>query len=97
MTEAAGHFCVAAIALGLLVQYARRPLQRTPGQYQVDLFVLWLTVSLVYLAVLSAMKENPYGAAEVLLGSAVMFWLPSALLGAAVLWLARRRALRKGE
>ena len=93
--SAVGHMFVAGIVLGLMVYYARRPLQRTAGQFQADVLVLWLAVTLAYVAILSAMDENPYDAWEVPMGTAIGFWLPSAVLGAAILWLARRRAVQK--
>lgn len=93
--EAAGHYGVAVIVLGLLLYYARRPLERDRGQYQTEVFFMWLTVTISYLGVLSLMDENRYDAWEVPLGTAVMFWLPSALIGLIILRLAHRRASRK--
>jgi hypothetical protein len=92
---AGGHFVTAFVVLILLVYYARRPLQRTRSQYQTDVFALWLGVTPGYLAILALLDDYFYPS-EVLLGTAVMFWLPSVLLGVVVLGLARRRALRRG-
>lgn len=94
--EAAGHFGVAVVVLGLLLYYARCPLERDRGQYQTEVFFMWLSVTIAYLGVLSILDENPYDSWEVPLGTVVMFWIPSALIGALVLGLVRRRALRKG-
>jgi serine/threonine protein kinase len=95
--EAAGHFGVAAVVFGLLLYYARRPLERDRGQYQTEVFFMWLSVTIAYLGVLSILDENPYDSWEVPLGTIFMFWLPSALIGALILWLVRRRALRKQQ
>jgi hypothetical protein len=93
--EAAGHYGVALVVLCLLLYYARRPLERHQGQYQTEVFFLWLSVTFAYLGMLSLLDENRYDFWEVPLGTAVMFWLPSALIGAIVLRLARSRAQRK--
>jgi serine/threonine-protein kinase len=95
--EAAGHFGVAGVVLILLLYYARRPLERHRGQYQTQVFFMWLTVTVAYLGVLSLLDENRYDAWEVPLGTAVMFWLPSALIGAVVLRWTHRRAQRRGH
>ena len=50
---------------------------------------MWVGVALAYL-VLSG--DDPLA---VFLGTAVLIWLPSLLLGALVLWLVRRRARQK--
>jgi predicted Ser/Thr protein kinase len=95
--EAAGHYGVAVVVLGLLLYYARRPLERDRGQYQTEVFFVWLTVTIAYLGVLSLLDENRYDAWEVPLGTAAMFWIPSALIGTIVLRLAHRRALQKEQ
>jgi hypothetical protein len=58
---------------------------------------MWLSVTIAYLFVLSLMDENPYDSWEVPLGTAVVFWIPSALIGALVLRWSRGRASRKQQ
>ena len=40
---------------------------------------------------------NGDDASAVFLGTAVLFWLPSAILGVVVMWLVRRRASREKQ
>jgi hypothetical protein len=92
-----GHLITGLIVLILLIYHARRVRQSPPRQYQAEVFVMWLTVTITYLALMSVMDEIYYDPTAVCLGSMVMFWLPSAVLGVVVLGLARRRALKSEQ
>ncbi len=90
----------AAVVIGLIVYYARSPRNRRQFHFQVELAALCL----IGLPVASAMYgsrggfelymifENLFEDMGVFI---LMFWLAAAPIGALVLWLARRRALRK--
>jgi len=84
-----GFIGVGLVVLGLLAYHASRTPPGPQRQYQLEACSMWLGVALAYL-VLSG--DDP---SAVFLGTAVLFWLPSLLLGALVLWLVRRRARRK--
>jgi serine/threonine protein kinase len=84
-----GFIVIGFVVLGLLAYHASRPPMGNQRQYQVEIVPIWLCVAIVYLIV------NEDDLSAVLLGTAVLFWLPTALLGAVVFWLVRRRASRK--
>jgi hypothetical protein len=84
-----GFIGVGLVVLGLLAYHASRVPPGPQRQYQVEAFSMWLGVAIAYLVVSG---DEP---SAVFLGTMVLFWLPSALLGAIVLWLVRRRARRK--
>ena len=86
-----GFIAVGLLVLGLLAYHASRVPLGTQRQYQVEILPMWLCVAIAYLIV----NEDELSA--VLLGTAVLFWLPSAILGAVVFWLVRRRASRKDQ
>jgi hypothetical protein len=91
--EVIGHLAVAFIVLGLLVHHARHTPQTHRQQYQVEVLVLWLGVALGYLVGVG--RDGQLDTGSLLLGTAVMFWLPSAIIGAVVMRLARRRAEKR--
>jgi hypothetical protein len=89
--EVIGHIAVAFVVLGLLVHHARRFSHHHRHQYQMEILSLWLGVMLGYLVLAGSDRVD---AGSLLLGTAVMFWLPSVIVGSVVLRLARRRAGR---
>jgi serine/threonine-protein kinase len=84
-----GFVGVGLVVLGLLAYHASRVSPGTQRQYQVEMLFMWLCVAIAYLIV---NEDDP---SSVLLGTAVLFWLPSTLLGFVVIWLVRRRASRQ--
>jgi serine/threonine protein kinase len=86
-----GFIAVGLVVLGLLAYHASRVPLGTQRQYQVEILSMWLCVAIAYLIV------NEDDLSAVLLGTTVLFWLPSAILGAVVMWLVRRRASRKDQ
>jgi serine/threonine protein kinase len=91
--EVIGHLAVVFIVLGLIIHHARRISQNHPHQYQMEVLSLWLGVVLGYLVFAGSDRQLNVG--SLLLGTAVMFWLPTAIVGAVTLRLARRRAEKK--
>ena len=86
-----GFIVVGFVVLGLLAYHASRAPMGNQRQYQVEIIPIWLCVAIAYLVV----SEDDLSA--VLLGTSVLFWLPTALLGVIVFWLVRRRASRKDQ
>ena len=86
-----GFIVTGFVVLGLLAYHASRVPLGTQRQYQVEIFPMWLCAAAAYLIV------NEDDLSAVLLGTAVLFWLPSAVLGSVVFWLLHRRASRKGQ
>ena len=86
-----GFIVMGFVVLGLLAYHASRPPLGNQRQYQVEIIPIWLCVAIAYLMV------NQDDLSAVLLGTVVLFWLPTALLGVVVFWLVRRRASRKDQ
>jgi serine/threonine protein kinase len=86
-----GFIVMGFVVLGLLAYHASRPPMGNQRQYQVEIIPIWLCVAIAYL------MTNQDDLSAVLLGTAVLFWLPTALLGVVVFWLVRRRASRKDQ
>jgi hypothetical protein len=84
-----GFIGIGLVVLALLAYHASRVPLGGQRQYQVETPSMWACAAIAYLIV------NEDDLSAVLLGTAVLFWLPSALPGVVVTWLVRRRASRK--
>ena len=92
-----GHWCVAAMVAGLIIYHSVKVLQFRMRLFQIENLAMCLAVTIAYQVSITLFGNNEFGQAIWLFIGLAFFWLPAAVTGAMVLWIARKVAENRSK